>query len=425
MSFRSILHSMLSQRLANLSALSTLRGRLAIVALSSVITHGALASDIVRVDTDSGSFVLEMYADTAPVTVANFLSYVNSGAYEDTIIHRKVNNFVIQGGGFYYDPASSDIAAISVGPTIVNEFSRSNTRGTIAMAKLGGDPNSATSQWFVNLGDNSANLDSQKRKSDMSFRSILHSMLSQRLANLSALSTLRGRLAIVALSSVITHGALASDIVRVDTDSGSFVLEMYADTAPVTVANFLSYVNSGAYEDTIIHRKVNNFVIQGGGFTVFGKVLGTGMTAADAIGALRTVNITGAMSFSDVPYLSLTGTTIADADFVNVSMSALSTSAKFGSGKLSVALNAGAIGQAWVDFAITQSSPDTVITLVPSSTLFIDRTLEDMATFDAFSGTLLIPALEINGAVAYTNLRFTLTDAKNYSFTLQSFDEAP
>lgn len=324
MSFRSFLQSMHSQRFANLSALSTLRGRLAIAALSVVMTHGALASDIVRVDTDSGSFALEMYADTAPVTVANFLSYVNSGAYEDTIIHRKVNNFVIQGGGFYYDPASSDIAAISVGPAIVNEFSRSNTRGTIAMAKVGGDPNSATSQWFVNLGDNSANLDSQN-----------------------------------------------------------------------------------------------------GGFTVFGKVLGTGMTAADAIGALRTVNITGAMSFSDVPYLSLTGTTIADADFVNVSMSALSTSAKFGSGKLSAALNAGAIGQAWVDFIITQSSPDTVITLVPSSTLFIDRTLEDMATFDAFSGTLLIPELEINGAVAYTNLRFTLTDPKNYSFTLQSFDEAP
>ena len=324
MPFRSFFQSMHSQRLANLSALPMLRGRVAIAALSVVMTHGVLASDIVRVDTDSGSFILEMYADTAPVTVANFLSYVNSGAYEDTIIHRKVNNFVIQGGGFYYDPASSDIAAISVGPAIVNEFSRSNTRGTIAMAKLGGDPNSATSQWFVNLGDNSANLDSQN-----------------------------------------------------------------------------------------------------GGFTVFGKVLGTGMTAADAIGALRTVNITGAMSFSDVPYLSLTGATIADADFVNVSMSALSTSAKFGSGKLSVALNAGAIGQAWVDFTITQSSPDPVITLVPSSTLFIDRTLEDMATFDAFSGTLLIPELEINSAVAYTNLRFTLTDPKNYSFTLQSFDEAP
>ena len=324
MSFRSILQSMHSQQFANLNALSRLRGRVAIASLSLVMTHGALASDIVRVDTDSGSFVLEMYADTAPVTVANFLSYVNSGAYEDTIIHRKENNFVIQGGGFYYDPASSDIAAISVGPAIVNEFSRSNTRGTIAMAKVGGDPNSATSQWFVNLDDNSANLDSQN-----------------------------------------------------------------------------------------------------GGFTVFGKVLGTGMTEVDAIGALRTVNISGAMSLNDVPYLSLTGTTIADADFVNVSMSALSTSAKFGSGKLSVALNAGAIGKAWVDFTITQSSPDIVITLVPSKTLFIDRTLEEMATFDAFSGTLLIPELEINGAVTFTNLRFTLIDAKDYSFTLQSFDEAP
>ena len=328
MSFRSVLHSMLSQRLANLSALSTFRGRLAIVALSSVITHGALASDIVRVDTDSGSFVLEMYADTAPVTVANFLSYVNSGAYEDTIIHRKVNNFVIQGGGFYgyYDPAIRDIARIDVLPAVMNEYMRPNTRGTLAMAKVGGDPNSATSQWFINLSDNSATLDER-----------------------------------------------------------------------------------------------NN-----GGFAVFGKVLGTGMNTVDAIGALQTLDITGSTPpLNDVPYLSLTGNTIADADFVNVSMSALSTSAKFGSGKLSVALNAGAIGQAWVDFAITQSSPDTVITLVPSSTLFIDRTLEDMATFDAFSGTLLIPALEINGAVAYTNLRFTLTDAKNYSFTLQSFDEAP
>ena len=88
----------------------------------------------------------------------------------------------------------------------------------------------------------------------MSFRSILHSMLSQRLANLSALSTLRGRLAIVALSSVMTHGALASDIVRVDTDSGSFVLEMYADTAPVTVANFLSYVNSVSYTHLRAHE---------------------------------------------------------------------------------------------------------------------------------------------------------------------------
>jgi hypothetical protein len=126
-----------------------------------------------------------------------------------------------------------------------------------------------------------------------------------------------------------------------------------------------------------------------------------------------------------VPILSLSGNTIADADFVNVSMTALSTSSKFDSGKLSVALNAGAIGQAWVDFAITQSAPETIITLIPTSTLFIDKVLEEMATFDGLSGTLSIPELELNGEVAYTNVVFKLTDAQTYSFTLQSFDEAP
>jgi peptidyl-prolyl cis-trans isomerase A (cyclophilin A) len=290
----------------------------------STLAQGALASEIVRVDTDTGSFVLEMYADIAPVTVANFLSYVNSGAYENTIIHRKVTNFVVQGGGFFYNPELGDISGINVGPAIVNEFNRSNTRGTIAMAKVSGDPNSATSQWFINLGDNSAELDSQN-----------------------------------------------------------------------------------------------------GGFTVFGKVLGTGMSAVDAVGALQTVNVTGVMSFSDVPILSLSGNTIADADFVNVSMTALSTSSKFDSGKLSVALNAGAIGQAWVDFALTQSTTEAIITLIPSNTLFIDKVLENMATFDALTGTLSIPELELNGEVAYTNVVFKLTDSKTYSFTLQSFDAAP
>src|SRR5210317_901248 len=161
MSFRSIRHLRYSSRFVAALTNCSLRNSLAVVALTSTLAHGALASEIVRVDTDTGSFVLEMYSDIAPVTVANFLSYVNTGAYENTIIHRKVNNFVIQGGGFFYNPELGDISGINVGPAIVNEFNSSNTRGTIAMAKVGGDPNSATSQWFINLSDNSANLDSQ------------------------------------------------------------------------------------------------------------------------------------------------------------------------------------------------------------------------------------------------------------------------
>lgn len=96
-----------------------------------------------------------------PATVANFTSYVEDGDYVNSIIHRSVPGFVIQGGGFTFD--GEQFGEVPTDPPVVNEFSsdRSNLRGTIAMAKLGGDPDSATSQWFFNLADNSQNLDGQ------------------------------------------------------------------------------------------------------------------------------------------------------------------------------------------------------------------------------------------------------------------------
>lgn len=105
----------------------------------------------------------------APESVTNFLNYVNDGDYASSIIHRSVSGFIVQGGGFRVAPESefnadlSGIEAIPDDPAVVNEFSaeRSNTRGTIAFAKLGDDPNSATNQWFFNLADNSENLDNQ------------------------------------------------------------------------------------------------------------------------------------------------------------------------------------------------------------------------------------------------------------------------
>jgi peptidyl-prolyl cis-trans isomerase A (cyclophilin A) len=97
----------------------------------------------------------------APLSVANFLNYVNSGRYTNTIIHRSIPNFVIQGGGFVAE--DFPIEPVQTDPPVQNEFSsqRSNLRGTIAYAKQGTNPNSATSQWFFNLGDNSSNLDNQ------------------------------------------------------------------------------------------------------------------------------------------------------------------------------------------------------------------------------------------------------------------------
>jgi len=105
--------------------------------------------------------LFDQTGEGAPITVDNFVNYVNRGSYVNSIIHRSVRSFVIQGGGFIVNNTTLDL--VETNPPIQNEFSanRSNLRGTIAMAKLGNDPNSATSQWFFNLSNNSANLDNQ------------------------------------------------------------------------------------------------------------------------------------------------------------------------------------------------------------------------------------------------------------------------
>ena len=103
---------------------------------------------------------------TTPLTAANFLAYANAGRYTNTIIHRSIANFMIQGGGFTQPTAASNVAGgypatIAQFAAVQNEPGNSNIRGTIAMAKLGNDPNSATNQWFFNTANNSGNLDSQ------------------------------------------------------------------------------------------------------------------------------------------------------------------------------------------------------------------------------------------------------------------------
>jgi cyclophilin family peptidyl-prolyl cis-trans isomerase len=117
-------------------------------------------------ETPLGSFEIELFDEEAPATVANFLNYVADGDYTDSFIHRSVPQFVIQGGGYTFQDSAGDtfqarLGTVPADDPVANEFGRSNTRGTIAMAKLGGDPDSATSQWFINLADNSANLDDQ------------------------------------------------------------------------------------------------------------------------------------------------------------------------------------------------------------------------------------------------------------------------
>jgi cyclophilin family peptidyl-prolyl cis-trans isomerase len=101
----------------------------------------------------------------APKTSANLQAYLTANRYDNTFIHRSVPGFVAQGGGYnaLTTVQGTSLATVTPFASVVNEYSagRSNLRGTIAMAKLGSNANSATSQWFWNLADNSANLDNQ------------------------------------------------------------------------------------------------------------------------------------------------------------------------------------------------------------------------------------------------------------------------
>lgn len=115
-------------------------------------------SNRVKLTTNYGDIVIELYPDKAPKTVANFLSYVNEGFYDSTIFHRVINGFMIQGGGF---GLSGDGGAQQkeTNPPIENEAQNGlkNVTGSVAMARTN-NPHSATAQFFINHKDNT-NLD--------------------------------------------------------------------------------------------------------------------------------------------------------------------------------------------------------------------------------------------------------------------------
>jgi cyclophilin family peptidyl-prolyl cis-trans isomerase len=98
----------------------------------------------------SGTIVIELYADKAPVTTANFINYVKTNFYNGTVFHRVIKDFMIQGGGF-----DTNFTQKTTNPAIINESSNrlSNLRGTIAMARLD-EADTATSEFFINQNDN-------------------------------------------------------------------------------------------------------------------------------------------------------------------------------------------------------------------------------------------------------------------------------
>ncbi len=124
---------------------------LAVCALAPARTPHA--NVVVTLQSVLGPIDLELFESVAPLTVANFLFYTDTAAYDASFIHRSVPAFVIQGGGFKIVNGLAAPVATNP-PSVLNEPGLSNVRGTVAMAKLGGLPNSATTGWFVNVVSN-------------------------------------------------------------------------------------------------------------------------------------------------------------------------------------------------------------------------------------------------------------------------------
>ena len=127
--------------------------------ISCIAQAQSVMGPLVRVRTSVGDIDVLLLPASAPLTVANFLKYVNKGAYNNSVFHRSLPNFIVQTGGYQY--VNGSVSETPPDPPVKNEYSLSNVRGTLAMAKGPNDPNSATNQWFFNLQNNAANLNSQ------------------------------------------------------------------------------------------------------------------------------------------------------------------------------------------------------------------------------------------------------------------------
>ena len=116
----------------------------------------------VLIETSLGDVPVTLFDTAAPATAANFKAYMDDGDWDNSIVHRAIPGFIVQAGG-YAPGENGDFLSIPDNPPVINEYSdlRPNACGTLSMAKVGGLPDSATNEWFVNLADNAQNLDFQ------------------------------------------------------------------------------------------------------------------------------------------------------------------------------------------------------------------------------------------------------------------------
>ena len=285
----------------------------------------AYCNPIASISSSVGNFDIELFDDSAPLTVANFIRYAESGRYDGTVIHRSVPNFVVQGGWLTYESESNSLISIKTDSALLNEFRLSNIRGTVAMAKVGGDPNSATSQWFINLSDNSKNLDNQN-----------------------------------------------------------------------------------------------------GGFTVFGRIIGNGITIADEISSLKTYTVGG---ITDFPLKEYVESKISSDNFITISkvdINSTEVAPNYFDSKnseLRLTLDAGSAGMATLSLLVDGAESPPLFKLALNSIQRIYEPALNMAIFEPSTGSLTVPELYVAGEKVYKNLLFFLEDPEQYTFVLESYEK--
>lgn len=257
------------------------------------------AAQIVRFETVLGDIDVRLFETATPASVANFQNYVADGDFDDSFIHRAPPNFVIQGGGFNF-PEGGNVGNVATDDPVVNEPGLTNLRGTLAYAKLGGDPNSATSGWFFNLSDNNANavpgpqLDTQNGGFTVFGRvigdglDVVDAIASQQLVNAGGAFT-----QLPVLDSFVSPNILREDLVLVNTVTsltfadGDYDFDGDVDLDDLSVwqnqygASLLIADHVGASPSTVMEADGNgDGVVDAADYTIWRDAFGASSLAA-------------------------------------------------------------------------------------------------------------------------------------------------
>lgn len=259
--------------------------------LSTIFGDADNANKIAQVNTSMGTFNIQLFNSRTPGHAANFANYVNDDDYDSTFIHRAIEDFIVQGGGFeYLSGLTPNFAAVTQDTAVTNEPGLPNSRGTIALAKVSGDASSGTSQWFFNVADNVSNLDNQNGGFTV-FGQVVGS----------------GQTIVDAIAALNTQSFTSSNSAFTNVPVQSAVTGTTIQNA--TAAN-LVMINSV----TMLANPITYSVVSNSATTlVTPSIAGNNLSLQDATGATGTANITIRATDTDGSYVDHTFTVTVSA----------------------------------------------------------------------------------------------------------------